>query len=154
MGNTTPLGEGDDFFSSRSPSRISLLPTTAVKDFGATSSPQRHDTAYKAYVGSTSSANFRSANLELGGIDPVDIEDDDDDPFSSLQGKQAKQTRRPHPAIAAGAGIGAGVAAAGSRAFMGGFAPRDTSGQYGSVPGGSDKEASDWLSKQKSGSKR
>lgn len=83
----------------------------------------------------------------MGGLDPTGLDDDDDDPFSTLQAKKDKKRGK--------GGAAAGVGAAGAGGFLGN---RDASGQYNPVPGGSggDKggEKSDWLSKQTGHSKR
>ena len=77
-------------------------------------------------------------------VDPNDIADDGDD----LEAPQQRQRRsRLGGALAGGAGAGTALKAFGSR---------DTSGNYGPVPGttGSGQEKSEWLKKQTGGNKK
>lgn len=134
----------DDPFSTPRQSHIALPGTVGAAAAVRGNSPYADPAA----------ANFRNQD-DYGHIDPTGIDDDDDDPFSTLQSKQGK-----HRSGAAAAGVGGGAAAAGGAGFLGSLKPaaKDTSGQYGAVPGGSDGtgkgERSEWLSKQTTGNKR
>lgn len=116
-------------------------------------SPLRSEYAHSESGISAYAPSLETPNrtIGLGVIDPMDIADDDDDPFTVLRPgeKQGKHSPRTGYPLAV---VGAGGAAGG---FLKGFGSRDTSGSYGQVPGGvpfkagSAESKSAWLSQQK-----
>ena len=101
-------------------------------------SPIRYPSGYDTAYGNDSRG-------EIGSIDPMDIDDEGDDFNLPPQGRKGRGA------------LGAGAASAGGAAgFFKGLGSRDTSGNYGAVPGGSKNngEKSTWLKQQKTGNKR
>ena len=133
-------------------------------------SPQRYSDGYAQYADSPynrySSRDPFASTAALDPIDPHSIADDGDDGFTAPAhdgrrrsflnlGRSSSRNQIQDVVPPAGA-IGAGV---GGAAAGGVFGPRDPSGSYNAVPGGSsvpggETEKSAWLSKQTSGNKR
>lgn len=101
-------------------------------------SPMRSEYGYSADRYSIYSQTLETPNRTvLGAIDPMEIADDDDDPFAPM-----------HPSKSAAMSTSGGM--------LGGFGGRDGGGSYGQVGfngrNGVDKSA--WLSRQTTGKKR
>ncbi|KAI9726958.1 MAG: hypothetical protein M1828_000306 [Chrysothrix sp. TS-e1954] len=101
-------------------------------------SPTKYPSGYSTAYGNDSRGN-------IGSIDPMEIDDDGDD-FNLPP--QSRKGRGPGVTSAAGAG--------GAGGFLRNFGSRDTSGNYGSVPGGAGGNAEKGVrpQNQKNGGKR